>query len=110
LWAGILFAFWVGEYYIRYVHSKKSVIMGTAVLAEKPGVLRGEEVWSVKDAAPKKGNFWDRLAHSLRLDGYDAVAVYDDAISEEKLLKYFDEDGNVLRRSGHEENNKPTIG
>jgi hypothetical protein len=68
--------------------------MGTAVLAEKPDVLLDKGIWSSKENFSKKENALKKLAHSLQLDGYDAVFVQEE-YDENEILKYFDENGNV---------------
>jgi hypothetical protein len=65
--------------------------MDTAVLAEKPGVLRGEEVWSGREGAPYKDDALEGAARRLRLAGHDAEVVYEEHDSEE-VLKSLNED------------------
>jgi hypothetical protein len=83
--------------------------MGTAVLAEKPGVLRGEEVWSVKEVPMKKESILERVARSLRLEGYDAEFVrekYDETDVLKHLESWREETG---WESKDEKDNKPTV-
>jgi hypothetical protein len=65
--------------------------MGTAVLAEEPGVLLDREIWSGKEDAPKHENVFERVAHRLRLDGHDAEVVYEDDEGFD-FAKYLGED------------------
>jgi hypothetical protein len=76
--------------------------MGTAVLAEKPGVLLDREIWSRTEEPPKQENVLERVAHRLRLKGHDAVAVYDGSDGS-KLKKYINpETGRVWEKSEYE--------
>jgi hypothetical protein len=86
--------------------------MGTAVLSGKADVLEvegvGKEVWAEEEDYSDKENFFEDLAHSLRLEGYDAVSVYE-GYDESEILKYFNpETGRVWTEEEYEKIYKQT--
>jgi hypothetical protein len=84
--------------------------MGTAVLSGKMGVSLDKDVWVNQEDSPKKECIsLERIAHDLRLDGYDAVVVCDGSDGS-KLKKYINpETGRVWQKSEYEKNSKPAV-
>jgi len=72
--------------------------MTTAVLSETDVLLDEENILGDKESLPNTDNFFERIAHTYRLKGYDAVCVHEDE-NDFDWDKYLDENTRKLLES-----------